>query len=114
MRIQDRSVGPITVLEVDGSLPAGDEQGRLKTAVDEALRRGSLDVVLDLTHVGYVGSTRLGALITAHVAVARAGGRLKLASVPPRVVELLRTAGLESVFERFESVAAATSHLQET
>lgn len=114
MRIQDRSVGPIAVLEVDGSLAAGDDPGVLKAAVEDALRRGSVDVVLDLTKVGYVGSTRLGELIAAHVTVTRGGGRLKLASVPPRVVELLRIAGLESVFERFDSVAAATSPLQET
>ena len=46
MRIQDRSVGAIAVLEVDGGLEAGDDPGVLKAAVEEALRRGAVDVVL--------------------------------------------------------------------
>jgi anti-sigma B factor antagonist len=114
VQIQDRTIGSVAVLGLDGRLTVNDQPGLLKTAVEEAIGRGSIDVVLDLTGVGYVDSTRLGELIAAHVTVGRRGGRLKLACVPSRVVELLRIAGLEGVFERFDSVEAAAASLQES
>jgi anti-sigma B factor antagonist len=113
VRIQDRTIGAVAVLELDGRLTANEPPGLLKAAVEAAIARGSIDVVIDLTGVGYMDSTRLGELIAAHVTVSRRGGRLTLAAVPPRVLELLRMAGLENVFDRFESVGAAAAHLQE-
>jgi anti-anti-sigma factor len=113
VQIQERTVEGVTVLEVDGSLMAHEQTGALKTAVERALGRGAADIVLDLTAVGYVGSTRLGELIAAHVTVSRGGGRLKLAAVPPRVAELLRIAGLDHVFEQFQTVERAARDAQE-
>ena len=64
-------------------------------------------MLIDLSGVHYIDSTRLGELIAAHVTVSRQGGRLKLVRTPPRVVELLVIAGLGEVFERFDSIEDA-------
>jgi len=107
IRAQDR--GPLTVIELSGRLTITDRPGRLKAAVAEAVERGARHVVLDLSQVHYIDSTRLGELIAAHVTVSRTGGRLKLVGTPERILELLTMAGLADVFERFDTVEAASA-----
>jgi anti-sigma B factor antagonist len=109
VQIRDRLQGQVAVLELSGRFTVNDHPGLLKDAVADAVRRGTRDVVIDLSGVRYVDSTRLGELIAAHVTVARQGGRLKLAAVPARVFDLLRMAGLDAIFEHFPSVDEAVT-----
>ena len=107
MEIRDRLVGNVGIVELAGRLTVNDDPGPLKQAVLDVVSRGAKNVLLDLSGVHYIDSTRLGELIAAHITVSRNGGRLKLVHVPPRVVELLTLAGLSDIFERFDSVEAA-------
>jgi anti-sigma B factor antagonist len=108
VEIQDRLAGPgVAVLTLGGRLTVNDEPGRLKAAVTKALGQGARHVVLDLSGVQYIDSTRLGELIASHVAVSRQGGKLKFAATPARVTELLSMAGLGDLFEQFASVETA-------
>ena len=109
--IKDRLDGTVGIIELDGRLTVNDQPGLLKEAVAGIVRRGARNVLIDLSGVHYIDSTRLGELIAAHVTVSRHGGRLKLIRTPPRVVELLLIAGLGDVFERFESLDEAKKSL---
>ena len=112
MQIRDHAIGRVAVIALDGRLTVTERPGRLKEAVQEAIGRGTSDVVLDLTGIRYMDSTRLGELIAAHITVSRVGGRLKLAATPSRVLELLTLAGLDGIFERFDTVEDAAASLQ--
>ena len=101
MDIRERQVGELTVVELTGRLTVNDQPGLLKEAVASAVAKGARHVVLELSGVRYIDSTRLGELIAAHITVSRQGGKLKLVGTPDRVCELLRMAGLDTVFERF-------------
>ncbi len=103
MDIRDRLVGDVGIVELAGRLTVNDDPGPLKQAVVDIVSRGAKNVLLDLSGVHYIDSTRLGELIAAHITVSRNGGRLKLVNVPPRVVELLTLAGLDDIFERLRS-----------
>jgi anti-sigma B factor antagonist len=105
--INERLDGSIGIVELDGRLTVNDQPGLLKEAVAGIVRRGARTVLIDLSGVHYIDSTRLGELIAAHVTMSRHGGRLKLVRTPPRVVELLVIAGLGDVFERFDSIEDA-------
>jgi anti-sigma B factor antagonist len=109
--IKERLDGVVGIVELDGRLTVNDQPGMLKEAVAGIVRRGARNVLIDLSGVNYIDSTRLGELIAAHVTVSRQGGRLKLVRTPARVVELLLIAGLGDVFERFESVDDAKKSL---
>jgi anti-sigma B factor antagonist len=111
MEIRERTEGPLTVVELSGRFTVTDPPGVLKDAVAAAVERGARHVLLDLSGVRYIDSTRLGELIAAHITVNRRGGSLKLVATPPRIAELLNMAGLDSVFQRFGSVDEATKHL---
>ena len=90
-------------MELIGRLTVNDHPGLVKEAVASVIGRGAKHVLMDLSGVPYIDSTRLGELIAAHVTVSRHGGRLKLVNTPHRVVELLTMAGLNDVFEQFSS-----------
>jgi anti-sigma B factor antagonist len=109
--IKERLDGSVGIVELDGRLTVNDKPGMLKEAVAGIVRRGAKNVLIDLSGVHYIDSTRLGELIAALVTVSRHGGRLKLVRTPQRVVELLVIAGLGGVFERFESVDDAKKGL---
>ena len=107
MEIRERQVRDVTIVELAGRLTVNDQPGMLKEAVAEAVKRGARRVLLDLSGVRYIDSTRLGELIAAHVTVSRQGGRLTLVATPPRIIELLDMAGLDGVFERLSTVEEA-------
>ncbi len=109
MEIRERTEHGATVLELAGRFTANDRPGLLKEAVATAVGRGARHVLLDLSGVKYIDSTRLGELIAAHVSVARQGGALSLVRTPPRIVELLEMAGLAEVFQRHATIEEAVT-----
>ena len=111
MEIRQRQSGDIAVLELAGRLTVNDRPGVLKESVVSALEGGARHVLLDLSGVHYIDSTRLGEIIASHVTVTRRGGRLRLVRTPDRIVELLAVAGLAGVFEQYASVDDAAKQL---
>jgi len=107
MDIRERQVEGVTIVELTGRLTVTDQPGQLKQAVADAIGRGARHVLLDLSGVRYIDSTRLGELIAAHVTATRQGGSLKLIATPPRILELLTMAGLDGVFEHFDTAEDA-------
>jgi anti-sigma B factor antagonist len=111
MEIRQRQSGNIAILELAGRLTVNDQPGMLKEAVANAVESGSRHVLLDLSGVHYIDSTRLGEIIASHVTVTRRGGHLRLVGTPARITELLAIAGLEGVFERFATTEEAAEQL---
>jgi anti-anti-sigma factor len=107
MVINEHRSGEVAILSLEGRLTVTDEIGALKDAVAVALSAGTTQVLLDLAGVDYIDSTRLGDLISAHIAVTRRGARLKLVHTPPRIKALLSMAGLNQVFDQFPTIEAA-------
>ena len=111
MEIHSNIEGAIATLKMSGRLTVSDEPGSLKQAAADAVAGGAKSVVLDLSKVPYIDSTRLGELIAAHVTVSRQGGRLVIAGATSHISNLLKVAGLEGIFESFASVADAQAAL---
>ena len=111
MDIHERRMGDIALLALAGRLTVNDQPGLLKDAVSGALGRGARHVLLDLSGVRYIDSTRLGELIAVHISVSRGGGRLRLIATPERIVELLSLAGLGGIFERYATAEEAQRSL---
>ena len=107
MDIRERQIGGVTIVELSGRLTVNDQPGQLKQAVAEAVARGARNVLLDLSGVRYIDSTRLGELIAAHVSASRQGGSLKLIATPARILELLTMAGLDGVFQHYDTAEDA-------
>jgi anti-sigma B factor antagonist len=111
MQISERRDGEVAVLQLSGRLTVNDQPGMLRESVVAAVQSGARHVLLDLSGVHYIDSTRLGEIISAHVTVTRRGGRLRLVATPDRITELLSIAGLEGVFEQFATAEEAARQL---
>ena len=111
MEIRQRQSGPVAIVELAGRLTVNDQPVLLKEAVTAAIQDGARHVLLVLSGVHYIDSTRLGEIIAAHVTVTRRGGRLRLVGTPDRITELLQIAGLDGIFERFATTEDAAKQL---
>lgn len=104
MNFREHQTSEYTIVELSGRLTVNDDPGMIRQAVAETIRRGARLVLLDLSGVHYIDSTRLGELISAHVSLMRQGGTLKLIRTPVKIRELLQVAGLDSVVRSYETL----------
>ena len=107
MNYKERQTAEYTIVELSGRLTVNDDPGQLRQAVAETVQRGARQVLVDLSGVLYVDSTRLGELISAHVSLMRQGGTLKLIGTPAKIRELFQVAGLDNVFRCYETLEDA-------
>lgn len=112
MKVEERLVGDVSVLDVRGRLTMNDGHGQIRAAMDRLIARGLVQVVLNLKGLQYLDSACLGEIINAHIALSRQGGRLKMLDVPEHLHDLLKLAGLEGVFAAFSSEADAVASFQ--
>jgi len=109
MEISTEELKQVSVMAVTGrvdSATAPELENSLKKLVEAA----KTQIVLDLKNVEYMSSAGLRAMVSTLKAVKRVNGDLRLASPSPRVEEVLRLAGLTSIFSihptRDEAVAS--------
>ncbi|CAN5357321.1 hypothetical protein BH23ACI1_BH23ACI1_31390 [soil metagenome] len=100
--IQERHVGPVTILELSDWLVAGGGDDRYKEHVATLVRAGHLNLLVGMANVTYVDSGGVGVLVGTLLHVSRRGGRLKLLAPSARVARVLEITGLHRVFEVFE------------
>jgi anti-anti-sigma factor len=81
--------------------------GRLQLALAGVAARRPALVVLDLADLLYLSGLAMGELVDFRRRVVRAGGRVRLAAVPPRVREALHAVGLTELFEVYETTDEA-------
>lgn len=82
---------------------------KLHQALEELISESPSSLVVDLANVTFIDSTGLGTLVVAHRHLEERGGKLRLVSVPERVVEVLEVTGLLSRFHIYPDVEAAGS-----
>lgn len=115
MEINERIVGGVTILDLNGKLTIGDGAQLLKDKSESLVFQGRQQVIVNLGAVPYIDSGGLGQLVACYTTLTRAGGRLTLVNLNTRNHDLLSITKLVSVFETFdtereaiESYAAAT------
>lgn len=100
--IATRRVDASTVLGLSGRLTIGESIAALHQKVEDCVKGGEKDIILDMQGVTYVDSTGLGALVTSLTCARNHGGTLKLANVPQRIQDLLDVSSLYMVFQIIE------------
>jgi anti-sigma B factor antagonist len=102
-KIEEKHVGNVTVLSIDGSLRFGESDDLLHEHVVRLLSAGKLNIVVNLAAVPYMDSAGLGGVVRCHAAVKRGGGTLKLARLTARLRDLLSITKLLTVFETYDT-----------
>jgi anti-sigma B factor antagonist len=100
LEISESAREGVTILSLKGRITSG-ETAAVREKVDQEIAAGHLNIILDLSHVEYVDSTGLGALVICYTSLKRQGGALKLVNPNKRNIELLALTKLYTVFEVF-------------
>ena len=109
MEITERSVGGVTVLDLDGKILLGEGDEVLRHTVRSLIAGGTRNLLLNLAAVPHVDSAGLGELVRCHTRMVQAGGSVKLLNLTARMQDLLSITKLATVFESFESEDAAVA-----
>ena len=99
MQIDEQRNGDAVTLILSGRLTVNDSPGALKDTATRLANEGVREVAFDLEDVRYIDSACIGEFIAAQITLGRRGARLRLAKVPDRIMELLKLAGLDGIFE---------------
>ena len=103
MRIQQRMVGDVVIIDLNGNLRLGDGDELLRDMVNRLIQQGQNRLVLNLADVSYMDSAGLGQIVRSYTTALNHGGALKLLRPTQRVKDLFIVTKLWNIFEVFES-----------
>ena len=112
MKIEERALENVVVLDLKGKLTIGEGDELLKGTIQKLMDQGHSNLLLNLEDVPYVDSAGLGEIVRTYTTVSRQGGSLKLVNLTKRITDLLAITKLLTVFDTFESEADAVSSFQ--
>src|SRR4029453_14647834 len=106
MKIEERPVGSVVVLDLAGRRVAGgggggEGVGQFKDKINSLILQGTRQILMNLAGVSYIDSNGLGELVAAHTTMVRNEGQIKLVNLTTRVQDLLAICRLSTVFETF-------------
>lgn len=101
MKIRQREIGDVVVLDVNGRILGGPDSELFLETIRSLAAGGTRKVLVNLQDVAWINSTGLGTLIAAFTELQKSGGRLKLVGVSPRIESVLNVTKLSSIFESF-------------
>ncbi len=106
MEITITDMNRATLFKVDGRVDSSNA-GQLGGAFNDRIAKGALNIVVDLENVDYMSSGGLRELVAALKRVKKDGGDLRLCAPSQRVKEVLELAGLDSLFQIFDTQVLA-------
>jgi anti-sigma B factor antagonist len=109
MELTTREDGHVTIMSVQGDLVIGEPETTFKRTVTRLLEEGKVNLLVDLSEVGFLDSSGLGALVRAMTNSQKEGGQTKLLNAGPQVRRLLEMTKLDSVFEIHDNLERAVS-----
>jgi anti-sigma B factor antagonist len=107
MKIENRIVGDVHLLDCSGKITLGEGTMAIRNTVREVLKNGGKKIVLNLADVNYIDSSGIGELVSSFTTVTNQNGQLKLLSLTKKIHELLAITKLLTVFQTFDDEAAA-------
>ncbi len=96
-----------SVIHLKGKLVGGPLSAEFNQTLHNLLDQGKKNVIVDMSHVGFISSSGLGILISGLTSLRKGGGDLKLAGIRSKMEGLLSITKLDQIFEQYDSVEKA-------
>jgi anti-sigma B factor antagonist len=110
MKIVERTVSDVTILDLHGKILIGEGDDALREAVTNLICAGRTRVILNFASVPHVDSAGLGEVVRCSTNVSgtaarlqEAGGKLKLLNLRSNIRDLLATTKLLTTFETYDN-----------
>ena len=108
-KINERRLGAVTILDINGELRTGGSRILLRDTVRRLSAEGQNQILLNLTGLSAIDASGLGELLQSNVGLNRAGGQLKLLHPTRALREMMSITNLLSVFDIFDSESEAVA-----
>ena len=110
--ISQRTVGPITILELGEQLKAENVE-EFRDTLQHLVEQGRSHLLLDCSRIRIVDSQGIGSLVGNWISLKKRGGKLGLLNPPVRLRDVLRIIGLQQAIESFDDIGKALPSLAE-
>lgn len=99
MTLTAREARDVIIFDIKGDLILTTvEEIALHRSVKEMLGKGKRKFLFNCAGVPFMDSTGVGELLASYVSVQKAGGRLKLEDVNPRILLIFKITGIINLF----------------
>jgi anti-sigma B factor antagonist len=109
MHITNHEVNGISVVALDGRIVLGEESNSLREKIKSLVAEGKKKIVLNVGKVKYIDSAGVGTLIAGHFSAQKQGATMRLCNLGGKFHEMLQITKLVTVFEIYDTEAAAIS-----
>jgi anti-sigma B factor antagonist len=107
-----RVVGGIAIVDISGQLRLGEGTGKLREVVQQLVRDGYHNILLNLGGVIHIDSSGIGELMSNYTTLRNQGGELKLMNLSKNVRNLLHVTRLYTIFDVHDDQATALQAFQ--
>ncbi len=101
MRITKTDYEKATVLALTGKIKIGVGDVALREAIDRTVANGAKNVVLDFKGVSRIDSSGMGELVAAHKKLGNLGGKLSLAHMSGKLLDIVGASQIVSILDVF-------------
>ncbi len=107
LRIDEQQVGDVTVLTLCGEMRGDDGDLAFGRRMDELIKQGRVQIVVNLAEVTNIDSSGLGMIVAKLKMAQQRGGAMKLSNLTARSHHQLDMLRIKAMFDIFEDEASA-------
>jgi anti-sigma B factor antagonist len=112
LKITDREVDGVFVVELDGRIVLGDESTSFREKLKSLIAGGKKKIVLNMAEIKYIDSSGLGTMVAAHLSAKNRGASVRVCHLGQKFHDSLQMTTLLTVFEVSDTEAAAVGSFQ--
>jgi len=112
IKMTNSEVDGVSVVRLDGRIVLGEESNSLRERLKSLVAEGKKKIVLNMSNITYIDSAGLGTLVAAHVSAKTQGASVRLCHLGQKFHEVLQMTKLLTVFDVYDTEAAAVSSFQ--
>lgn len=113
MHFKTHQRGDIVIYDIEWDFKITDDiPAALHNDVKSHLKSGVRWFIFDLAGVKFMDSYGLGEIVACFISISNQKGKLKLANLPSRISNMFKVAGLDPIFDIFDSEEAAVKDFQ--
>jgi anti-sigma B factor antagonist len=109
LKMTNREVDGVSIVALEGRIVLGEESNALREKVKSLLAEGKKKIVLNMDNITFIDSAGLGTLVAAHHSAKSQGSSLRLCHLGSKFQEVLQITKLLTVFDVFDTEAAAVA-----
>ena len=112
VKMTNSEVDGVSVVTLDGRIVLGEESTSFREKLKSMIAEGKKKIVLNMANIKYIDSAGLGTLVAAHLSAKNQGASVRLSNLGDKFHEVLQITKLLTVFDVYDTEAAAVSSFQ--